>query len=285
MKSIVQVRASSRYPRAAIALAVCFSFNGFVFASEPGEALVPSPSILDFTDGDGWGVVLGGAVEYEAAYDGSDEYEVEIEPAGAVQWRSGDNLYYWEGMELGWRGLVAEQWLVQAGIRYESGLEPDDSDEGYLDGLSERDSHTVGFLEFRRALDPGWRNWVAGRLMGGPSDFGWLGVIAAGHRFGNSSDGSGTEVFGFATFGTDDFINKDFGVGADDSSTSGLPQYELDSGYRSIGLTLVHRRDLSDRWHLIVEAGAELYSGDISDSPIARNDYEAEVGLTVVYRF
>jgi MipA family protein len=34
-----------------------------------------------------------------------------------------------------------------------------------------------------------------------------------------------------------------------------------------------------------MEGGFELYSSEIQDSPIAREDYEAEVGLSVIYHF
>jgi len=248
-------------------------------------ALVPLPSVFDFTRGGGWGVALGAGVEYEAAYDGSDEYELELDPAGAIQWRTGNHLLFWEGMELGWRGRLANVWLVQAGARYEDGLEPDDSEDGALDGLEERDSHLVGFLETRRSLGEDWRNWIGGRVMGGESGFGWLGVLAVGRRFGDQLDGSGTEVFAFSTFGTDDFINKDFGISAEDAEASGLAETDLDGGYRSTGINLIHRRYITDHIHVIAAAEAELYSSDIGDSPIARDGYETGVELSVVWHF
>ncbi len=260
--------------------------SGPALATEPTtEALVPLPSILDFTDGDGWGVALGVGVEYENAYDGADETELEVEPAGAVHYRKGDHLFFWEGMELGWRGRLADVWLVQAGIRNEGGLEPDDSEDGNLDGILPRDSHVVGFLEVRRAVGDDWRNWVAARLMGGPSDFGVLGVVAAGRRFGQQLDGTGTELYGFMTFGTDKFINKDFGVTAADAVGSGLPVTALSGGYRSTGVQLVHRRHLTRKLHAIAQAGVEFYSSDIGDSPIARSDTEFELSLALVWRF
>ncbi len=260
--------------------------SGPALAAEPTtEALVPLPSILDFTDGDGWGIALGVSAEYESAYDGADETELEVEPAGAVHYRKGDHLFFWEGMELGWRGRLADVWLVQAGIRNEGGLEPDDSEDGNLDGILPRDSHVVGFLEVRRAVGDDWRNWVAARLMGGPSDFGVLGVVAAGRRFGQQLDGTGTELYGFMTFGTDKFINKDFGVTAADAVGSGLPVTALSGGYRSTGVQLVHRRHLTRKLHAIAQAGVEFYSSDIGDSPIARKDTEFEVSLALVWRF
>jgi outer membrane scaffolding protein for murein synthesis (MipA/OmpV family) len=269
-----------------LAILASLTLGGPALAAGPtDEALVPLPSVLDFTGGDGWGVALGVSAEYESAYDGADETELEVEPAGAVHYRKGDHLFFWEGMELGWRGRLADVWLVQAGIRNEGGLEPDDSEDGNLDGILPRDSHVVGFLEVRRAVGDDWRNWVAARLMGGPSDFGVLGVVAAGRRFGQQLDGTGTELYGFMTFGNDKFINKDFGVTAADAVGSGLPVTALSGGYRSTGVQLVHRRHLTRKLHAIAQAGVEFYSSDIGDSPIARSDTEFELSLALVWRF
>lgn len=268
-----------------IVLALASGVSAFAHQGEEVEALVPLPSVFDFTRGGGWGIALGAGVEYEAAYDGSDEYELELDPAGAIQWRTGNQLLFWEGMELGWRGRLANVWLIQAGTRYEDGLEPDDSEDGALDGIEERDSHVVGFLETRRSLGEDWRNWIGGRVMAGESGFGWLGVLAAGHRFGDQLDGSGTEVYVFSTFGTEEFINKDFGVTAEDAELSGLAETELDGGYRSTGINLIHRRYITHHVHLIAAAEVELYSGEIGDSPIARDDYEAGLELSAVWQF
>ncbi len=249
------------------------------------KALVPLPSVLDFTRGGGWGVALGAGGEYGEAYDGSDEYEFELEPAGAIQWRKGNHLLFWEGMELGWRGRFADLWLIQAGARYEAGLEPDDSENGALDGIEERDTHIAGFLETRRSLGADWRNWIAARVMGGESGFGWLGILAAGHRFGDHIDGSGTELFVYSTFGTDDFINKDFGVTPADSAASGLPVADLEGGYRASGVNLIHHQYITEHIHVIAAAEAEIYSSDIADSPLSLNNYEAEVELSAVWVF
>jgi outer membrane scaffolding protein for murein synthesis (MipA/OmpV family) len=249
------------------------------------EALVPLPSVYDFTRGAGWGVALGLGVEYESAYDGSDEYEVEVEPAGAVHWRRGNHMLFWEGFELGWRARLAEDWLVQANGRREGGRESDDSDDGRLDGLEDQDDEIVGVIEVRRGLGEDWRAWLAGRVMAGGSDFGLLGVLAAGYRLGEQLDGTGTEAFVFSTFGDDDFVNKDFGVTAAEAVSSGLAETDLDGGYRSTGLTLLHRRYLTRNLHLALQAGLELYSGEIQGSPIAREDFEAEIGLSILYHF
>jgi outer membrane scaffolding protein for murein synthesis (MipA/OmpV family) len=247
--------------------------------------LVPSPSVFDYTRGTGWGIALGVGVEYGNAYDGSDEYEFEIEPAGAIQYRTGNNLFFWEGIELGWRNRLADKWLVQLAARYEGGREADDSDDGRLDGLEDQDDHIVGVLEFRRAIIDDWRAWLGGRLMFGDSSFGALGVLAAGYRFGERQDGTGTELLLFSTFGTSEFINKDFGVTEEESVSSGLAATDLNGGYRSVGLNIIDRRYLTDHIQIIAQGGIELYSSDIQESPIARQDYEIELGISAVYQF
>lgn len=287
-RALRRARPAGRTPIVlALAVAAALVAPGPAAAQDRSDELplVPLPSVLDFTRGGGWGFALGVGVEYESAYDGSDEMELELEPAGAVHWRRGRHLLFWEGNELGWRGRLGDRWLVQLGARDEGGREADDSEEGRLDGLQDTDDVIAGVLEVRRSLGRDWRAWIAGRLMAAGSDFGTLGVLAAGYRLGDRLDGTGTELFAFTTFGDSDFVNRDFGVTPEESISSGLPATELDGGYRSFGLTAVHRSELWKRVMLTATAGYERYSSEIQDSPIARRASEYEVGISLVYHF
>ena len=59
-------------------------FVHIALAQEDKTALVPLPSVDDFTKGnDGFSFGLGLGVEYETAYEGSDEFGFEASPAGA----------------------------------------------------------------------------------------------------------------------------------------------------------------------------------------------------------
>jgi outer membrane protein len=230
-------------------------------------------------------LALGIGVEYEGAYDGADEYEFGVEPAGAVQWRTGDNVFFWEGIEAGWRALAHPQSMVQLSARYEGGRDASDSEDGRLDGLDAKDDHIVGSVEFRQGLDAEWRNWVGGKALIGERDFGLLGVVAAGHRFGDARDGTGTELFGYASFGDAAFLNKDFGITAAEAQASGLDEVRLSGGYRATGVTLVHRFHVWSRLHCIAQANVELYGDEARRSDIARDDYEAEVSVALVWIF
>lgn len=258
------------------------SCAGLVNAAESRTALVPLPSIPDFTDGDGWGFGLGLSVEYETAYEGSDEFEFEVDPAGGIQWRTGDHMLFWAGEALGWRTLQGS-WLFQASVGYEEAREESDSSDGRLDGLGKSSSGVVFLLEARHALTDDWRYFLDGRVLAG--EIGTLGIFGAGTCLACRPDGTGWEVGAVVTFHDGKFANRDFGVTAQQSINSGLPETDVDSGYRSVGFNVNYRRYLNRNWQVFGEALYERFGGAISDSPIARNNYEAEVGIGVLYVF
>jgi outer membrane scaffolding protein for murein synthesis (MipA/OmpV family) len=246
--------------------------------------MVPLPSVVDFTRGeDGWGFGLGLSVEYESAYEGSDEFGFEVQPEGAVQWRQGDNIFFWAGEALGWRGLRSDIWLLEAAIGFDEGREENDSDDGRLDGLGDSDEGAELVLQARRAFDADWRYWLDGRVVA--SENGYLGIFGMGRRFGEQLDGSGSEIGIVATFHDSEYANKDFGINAAQSLASGLDQTDLSGGFRSVGLNYTYRNYLNENWQLFGEVLYEHYSSEVADSPITRNDYEAEVGIGVIYVF
>ena len=261
-------------------LAVCFHalFFQTALAQDGKTALVPLPSVDDFTRGnDGWAFGLGLGVEYESAYEGSDEFGVEVDPAGAVQWRKGDNIFYWVGEALGWRGLRSDTWLFEAAVRLEEGREESDSDEGRLDGLGDADEGVELVLQARRAFDADWRYWLDGRVVTG--DNGNLGIFGVGRRFGDQNDGTGSEFAIVAVIHDSDRANNEFGIDAGQSAASGLNETDLSGGFRSIGFNYNYRDYINENWQIFGEVLYERFSSDIVDSPIARSNYEAEVGF------
>lgn len=258
-------------------------FIGSVHATETRTALVPLPSIADFTNGDGWGVGIGLGVEYETAYEGSDEFEFELDPVVGVQWRTGNHIFFWAGEAIGWRTLVKDSWLFQASLGYEEGREESDSKDGRLDGLGESSSGATLLLEVRHALGEDWRYFLDGRILTG--NIGTLGIFGVGTCLACRPDGTGWEVGAVVTFHDREFANRDFGVNAQQSINSGLPETNVDGGYRSFGLNANYRSYLNKRWQVFGEALYERYGSNVTDSPIARNKYEAEIGIGLIYVF
>ena len=253
--------------------------------AEDAAPLFPLPFSPDFTRGSGWGFALGVGTEYETAYAGSDEYAFEVDPVIAVQWRKDNHLFSWEGLELSWTTRQQEQWYIQVDLGLDGEREADDSDDGRLDGLDERDDAFTGTSEVRYAFDGDWRNYIGTRISVGDDDFGTKGFVFFGHRFGSRQDGGGTEAFLYATFADSKHLNREFGVSSSEAVTSGLAATDLDAGYRSSGLRVVDRRFASEHIQIVSGLEFEYYSSDVQESPIAREDFALEVELAMLYHF
>ena len=253
-------------------------------AQDNSQALVPLPSLDDFTKGnDGWSLGLGLGVEYETAYEGSDEFGLEIQPAGALQWRNGNDIFYFAGEALGWRGLRNDKWLLEALLGFEEGREENDSDDGHLDGLGNQEEGFEVVFQARRALTEDWRYWLVGRVVTGGD--GNLALFGVGRRFGNQMNGTGSEINLVAVFHDSEYANKGFGVDATQAAQSGLNEIALSGGLRSVGVDYSVRHYLTPNWQIYGEALFEHYSSAVRESPIARSDYETEIGIGVIYLF
>lgn len=265
-----------------------FAFQGFFFqaawAQEPKPALVPLPSVDDFTRGhDGWGFGIGLGVEYESAYEGSDEFGFEVEPAGGVQWRQGNDVFYWAGETLGWRGLRARTWLLDAAVGFDEGRQERDSKDGRLKGLGDAAEGSSLVLQVRRALDDDWRYWWVGRVVTGNQ--GKLGLWGVGRRFGDQVDGSGSEINLVAVVHDSQQANRDFGVSPQQSLASGLKPTRLSGGWRSWGINYVYRHNINPHWQIFGEALYERFRSEVQASPIVRSSFEGEVSVGLLYRF
>lgn len=231
-------------------------------AQEERTALVPLPSVDDFTRGqDGWAFGLGLGIEYETAYEGSDEFGFEVDPAGAIQWRRGNDIFFFAGEALGWRGLRNDTWFLQALIGFDEGRKEGDSDKGYLDGLGDGEEGLEFVFEARRAFDADWRNWLVGRVVA--SENGNLGLFGVGRRFGDKFDGSGSEVNLVVVYHDSEFANKDFGITAQQAAASGLAETRMSSGFRSVGVNYNYRHIINKNWQIFGEALYEYYSSDV----------------------
>lgn len=267
-----------------LALSIQGLLSQAAWAQDGKTALVPLPSVDDFTRGkDGWGFGLGVGVEYESAYEGSDEFGLEVEPAGAIQWRKGNDVFYWAGEALGWRGLRAGHWLLEAVVAFDEGRKESDSDNGRLNGLGDGDEEAELVLQARRAFDADWRSWVIGRVVAGGG--GTLGLFGMGYRFGEKSDGTGSEINVVVVLHDGERANRDFGVNGAQSVASGMNETRLSGGFRSLGVNYVYRHRISERWQVFGEALYERYGSEVQKSPIARSRYEAEVSVGLLYTF
>jgi len=267
-----------------LALCIQVVFSQSAVAQDGKTALVPLPSVDDFSRGnDGWSFALGLGVEYESAYEGSDELGFEIQPAGGLQWRRGDDVFFFAGEALGWRGVRANRWLFEALVGFDEGRKESDSDEGHLFGLGEQEEGAELVLQARRAFDADWRYWLVGRIVTGGD--GNLGLFGVGRRFGDQLDGTGSELNLVVVVHDSDYANKGFGIDKAQSIASGLNETKLSGGLRSVGIDYNLRHYVHDHWQIYGEALFEYFGSELRDSPISRSDYEAEIGVGFIYLF
>jgi outer membrane protein len=260
------------------------SFFSTALAQDKSAVLVPLPSVDDFSRGaNGWSLGLGLSVEYETAYEGSDEFGWEIQPAGGLQWRNGDDIFFFAGEALGWRGVRADTWLFEALIGFDEGRQESDSDEGRLDGLGDQEEGAQLAVQARRAFGSDWRYWLVGRVVTGGD--GNLGLFGVGRRFGDQIDGTGSELNFVVVVHDSEYANKGFGIDASQAAASGLEETSLNGGLRSIGIDYNYRHYISESWQIHGEALFEYFGSEVRDSPIARSDYEAEIGIGIIYLF
>lgn len=260
------------------------------FAEENSAPLTSLPSVVDYTNGNGWAGGIGAQIEFAAEFNGSDHSVLSLKPEGAVQWRSGDHMLFWEGFdlnhtELGWRGLMQNKWLIESGVRHEIVIPSSYSRRAGINDLPHRGSHILGFFDAKHSLGSGWKNWVSGRLQAGSGQYGWQAKISAGHTFLGGPASNGAEVILFSTFGSEDNINNYFGVSEFDSAVSGLQEINLKGGYRSSGLNIIYRKNVSEHIQITAKAGIELYSSEIKKSELVGNASETSAGLSVTWIF
>ncbi len=274
-----------------IILAIIFLFLlADLYAQENKSSLVRLPSVIDYTKGDGWSGGVGVKIQSLAVYKGSDHYVLEVKPEGAIQWRAGNHIFFWEGFELnytefGWRGLIKNNWFIDAGIRHEIVIPSGHSKTANISGLLHRGSHIFGFIEIKNPIGNDWENWISGRFSSGSSNYGWLAKISMGHNFGSEMDNTGTELVVFSTFGSKSNINNYFGVSEADSHESRLNKIDLDEGYRSTGLNLIYRNNIITNIQITARTGVEFYSSNIKKSDIVRDSSEIGVDVSAVWMF
>jgi outer membrane protein len=68
-------------------------------------------------------------------------------------------------------------------------------------------------------------------------------------------------------------------------TASGLKETVLSGGFRSIGFNYTYRNYINENWQIFGEVLYEYFGNDIKRSPIARENYEAEVGVGFIYMF
>lgn len=256
------------------ALAICLILPGLALAN----------------DGNGPSIRLGAAAALTPEYAGSADYDVRVLPLISFDDIAGFEL---SGLSLAYplidigTGQGPGLWGLKAGPRV-----------AFDFGRDSEDSPTLtGFEDIGASL-------LAGGFV--RANYGVLGVrIDAGKDIIDGHDGFAADV-SLGTFvpeglivdglslqpaltisWTDGTYNQTvYGVTAAQSAASGLPQYDLDSGFHRASASLLGWYDFDERWQLNAIVSYRVYLGDYRDSPIlqapdgATSDVFALIGFS-----
>ena len=240
-----------------------------------GTALGAEPSRGQDREGD-WSLRVGALGTYRPAYEGSDDYELKGFPLIDIRWRdrifvntrSGVGAYLWNrgGCKLG----------LAAG--YTFGRDEDASPD--LRGMGDIHSGATAALFFEGsvediALTARYERQITGHGTGGRL------------RLGLGYDLRLTEEITVkpsirTTYASGDYMEEYFGVSPDQSARSGLPAYDADAGFTSLGAAVTMLYRLNNHWGMQATAGCTRLVGDAADSPVVKtkDQYPLSIGLS-----
>lgn len=224
-----------------------------------------------------WEAMVGAAVTFGPAYEGSDEIEV-----GGLPFAS---LTLSDRVTIDPTGVTVTVlepapfvFAVKGG--YELGRDEDDSDD--LRGMGDVDpggtvgariSATFSLLEVYVDVT---------KTIGG-SD-GLLGVIGGEATFAVNERlqlGAGAS----ATFADANHMEAYFGVDRGQARRSGYARYRPDAGLKRLDLTASATVGITENWFARGEAGVGFLVGEAADSPIVTSEVQPSAMLIVGYRF
>ena len=116
---------------------------------------------------------------------------------------------------------------------------------------------------------------------------GTLAQLSAGYRWKATADLTITPK-AFATYADENYMDTYFGVNADNRGSSGLPDFEADSGFKDAGVNLVVNYTPWRQWGIMGVLSYSALLNDAKDSPLVDDegdDKQMYFGLMGTYRW
>lgn len=227
-----------------------------------------------------WQYMIGGGVGFTPTYEGSDEYQALPIPVISAEYKKG--LFFANVRDgLGSYALRGENYKLGASIGFAPGRDVDD-DRKNLNGMGDVEASATANLL-------GEYNWgpaqFTGRLTSGMSgDWGTTAEFRVGSRYPVSQ-----RIMLMGSVGTvwadEEHMSNRFGVTNTQSARSGYSQYNAESGFKTVGISIGANYAVTDTWSANLTFRGDQLIGDAADSPIVKDDFVPAVFLTTSYRF
>ena len=226
-----------------------------------------------------WSVRLGAIGMYKPEYEGADEYDFQGFPMIDISLRDtfflnpikGVGAYFWNrnNVKLG------------ASVGYSFGRNEDDSSD--LDGLGDIDGGATANVLFEWAIEDFSLSASYEKQFTG-HDTGYQVHVGLGYslRLGKKTMLKPSVK---TTYSSSEYMEEYFSISAGQSTLSGLPVYDADAGFKSLGLQFLALHRLAGHWGLQAMAGYKRLVGDTADSPVVKDKNQYLLGVGLSYSF
>lgn len=288
--------ANGRYPRALILwLATAMFALVALLAAPRAHAQTPAPlaewqysvgvpleKLFEGPPPD-WTVRLGMAARISPYYDGTGNYYPLAGPAIDIRYRDQGFLSTGEG--LGWNIVHSDHWRAGIALTYDFGRR-EKHDHDHLAGLgnigmaveSKLFAEYVVSKEFPLVIRANAR-----RQFGGAN--GWLGDLGAYMPLPGSSDKFAWFAGPTMTVADSAYMSRWYGVTAEQSARSGLPQYHAGAGIRSYGGGGSAMWFFGKHWFATADFGIAALVGDARNSPVVSHSANMTGDISIMYEF
>lgn len=262
------------FPRLTRNQSLACSATLLTLASLPAHAAGPD-------DRSGYGFDLGLGASVRPAYEGSDDEKLRALPIVRGFYNTGLGRFSLGREGLGW-SVPLGHFEVGASLGYEGKRK--ESASADLAGLGDIKGSTTGGLfgiYHLGALDlrVGGKSALS-RSNRAAATF----DVSANYRIRLSERWMLSPGVG-ATWANDHYMQRYFGVSAEQSANSGLPEFSAGSGWKTAGVGVNVMYRLSRRWGLMANVRDSVMLGDAADSPIVRKKNQVSGMFGVTYRW
>lgn len=232
-----------------------------------------------------WVFRLGAAGSYGPEYEGSDEYEFQALPLVEVEYKERFFLSPVRGAGV----FLFNDRTFQLGVAVGYAFGRDEDDSSDLDGLGDIDGGAVVNVNaeynlFEQEILPGLSFGAQFEHQFTGDDVGFTFGGDIGYRFPISR-----RLFlrpsVNAVYASGENMDAFFGVSAAQSASSGLAEFDPDSGIKSVGASLGTFYQFTENWGGQALLAYERLVGDAADSPIVKDEDQYRAFLGLVYRF
>ncbi len=258
-----------------IFLGLILFISGETSAAEPQKK---QDQYNDQEDKD-WSVRLGAIGMYKPEYEGSDDYDFQGFPMIDITWRDtfflnpikGVGAYFWNRNDV----------KLGAAVGYSFGRDEDDSSD--LDGLGDIDGGATANVLFEWAIeDFSLSARYEQQFTGHDTGFQVHAGLGYSLQLGKKTMLKPSVK---TTYSSSEYMEEYFSISAGQSTQSGLPVYEADAGFKSLGLQLLALYRLGGHWGLQAMAGYKRLVGDAADSPVVKDENQYLLGVGLSYSF